>query len=131
MATAKRRGIDELRRGKRWQKKQDAVSHDIETRAAFGARDLDAALDDDVGDDLLRLVFVACHPLLSTEARVALTLRLLGGLTTDEIARAFVVPEPTIAQRIGRAKRAPPDPKVPLEGAPEAGPAAPRRSVLD
>ena len=67
--------------------------------------DLEAALDDDVGDDLLRLVFISCHPVLSTEARVALTLRLLGGLTTDEIARAFLVPEPTIAQRIVRAKR--------------------------
>ena len=74
-------------------------------RAATARRDLDAALDDDVGDDLLRLVFTACHPVLSTEARVALTLRLLGGLTTDEIARAFLVPEPTIAQRIVRAKR--------------------------
>jgi RNA polymerase sigma-70 factor (ECF subfamily) len=115
MATAKRRGIDELRRGKRWQKKQDAVSHDIETRAAFGARDLDAALDDDVGDDLLRLVFTSCHPLLSTEARVALTLRLLGGLTTEEIARAFLVPEPTIAQRIVRAKQKLAESGVPFE----------------
>src|SRR4051812_26651222 len=115
MATAKRRGIDELRRGKRWQKKQDAVSHDIETRAAFGARDLDAALDDDVGDDLLRLIFTSCHPLLSTEARVALTLRLLGGLTTDEIARAFLIPEPTVAQRIVRAKKTLADARVPFE----------------
>ena len=76
-----------------------------EARQRRRCRDLDAALDDDVGDDLLRLVFTACHPVLSTEARVALTLRLLGGLTTDEIARAFLVPEPTIAQRIVRAKR--------------------------
>ncbi len=105
MATAKRRAIDELRRGKRWQKKQDAVIHDIEARAEFSAPDLEAAIDDDVGDDLLRLVFTSCHPLLSTEARVALTLRLLGGLTTDEIARAFLAPEPTIAQRIVRAKQ--------------------------
>src|SRR6478736_7086021 len=96
MATAKRRAIDELRRDKRWQRKQDAITHEIEARAEFSAKDLDAALDDDVGDDLLRLVFTSCHPILSTEARVALTLRLLGGLTTDEIARAFLVPEPTI-----------------------------------
>src|SRR6187399_3234437 len=115
MATAKRRAIDELRRGKRWQRKQDAISHEIEARAEFSAKDLDAALDDDVGDDLLRLVFTSCHPVLSTEARVALTLRLLGGLTTEEIARAFLVPEPTIAQRIVRAKRTLADEKVPYE----------------
>ena len=115
MATAKRRAIDELRRGKRWQRKQDAISHEIEARAEFSAKDLDAALDDDVGDDLLRLVFTSCHPILSTEARVALTLRLLGGLTTDEIARAFLVPEPTIAQRIVRAKRQLADSQVPFE----------------
>ena len=105
MATAKRRAIDELRRNKRWRQKQDAIGHEIDSRAEAAAPDLDAALDDDVGDDLLRLVFTACHPILSTEARVALTLRLLGGLTTEEIARAYLVPEPTIAQRIVRAKR--------------------------
>ena len=77
--------------------------------------DLDAALDDDVGDDLLRLIFTACHPVLATEARVALTLRLLGGLTTEEIARAFLVPEPTVAQRIVRAKRTLADAQVPFE----------------
>src|SRR6187402_1061250 len=115
MATAKRRAIDELRRGKRWQRKQDAISHEIDARAEFSAPDLDAALDDDVGDDLLRLVFTSCHPILSTEARVALTLRLLGGLTTDEIARAFLVSEPTIAQRIVRAKRTLSDSRVPFE----------------
>jgi len=115
MATAKRRAFDELRRGKRWQRKRDAISHEIEARAEFSAKDLDAALDDDVGDDLLRLVFVACHPVLSTEARVALTLRLLGGLTTDEIARAFLVSEPTISQRIVRAKRTLADAHVPFE----------------
>ncbi len=115
MATAKRRAIDELRRGKRWQGKQDAVTHEIETRAESTALDLDAALDDDVGDDLLRLVFTSCHPILSTESRVALTLRLLGGLTTDEIARAFLTPEPTIAQRIVRAKRQLSDSGVPFE----------------
>src|SRR6187551_3309948 len=115
MATAKRRAIDELRRGKRWQRKQDAISHELDARAEFSAKDLDAALDDDLGDDLLRLVFTSCHPILSTEARVALTLRLLGGLTTDEIARAFLVPEPTIAQRIVRAKRQLADSQVPYE----------------
>ena len=115
MATAKRRAIDELRRGKRWQRKQDAISHEIDARAEFSAKDLDAALDDDVGDDLLRLVFTSCHPILSTEARVALTLRLLGGLTTEEIARAFLVPEPTIAQRIVRAKQKLAESKVPFE----------------
>src|SRR5256714_10398683 len=77
--------------------------------------DFDAAIDDDIGDDLLRLIFVSCHPVLSTEARVALTLRLLGGLTTQEIARAFLVPEPTIAQRIVRAKRTLTEARVPFE----------------
>ncbi len=115
MATAKRRAIDELRRGKRWQGKQDAVTHEIETRAESSVLDLDAALDDDVGDDLLRLVFTSCHPILSTESRVALTLRLLGGLTTEEIARAFLTPEPTIAQRIVRAKRQLSESGVPFE----------------
>ena len=115
MATAKRRAIDELRRRKNWQRKQAAIGYDTETRAEFGAPDLEAALDDDVGDDLLRLVFVSCHPVLSTEARVALTLRLLGGLTTDEIARAFLVAEPTIAQRIVRAKRLLAESQVPFE----------------
>jgi RNA polymerase sigma-70 factor (ECF subfamily) len=115
MATAKRRAIDELRRNQRWQRKQDAVLHEIEARAESSAPDLDALLDDDVGDDLLRLVFTACHPILSTEARVALTLRLLGGLTTQEIARAFLTPETTIAQRIVRAKRQLSESAVPFE----------------
>ncbi len=115
MATAKRRAIDELRRNKRWHQKQDALGYEIETRAEAAAPDLDAALDDDVGDDLLRLVFTSCHPVLATEARVALTLRLLGGLTTPEIARAFLVPEPTIAQRIVRAKRTLAESGVPFE----------------
>src|SRR2546423_11256465 len=93
--------------------------------------DFDAAIDDDVGDDLLRLVFVACHPVLSTEARVALTLRLLGGLTTDEIARAFLVSEPTIAQRIVRAKRTLASEHVPFEVPRGADRLARVSSVLD
>jgi RNA polymerase sigma factor (sigma-70 family) len=105
MATAKRRAIDAMRHGKLVERKQDAVSREIEAQRNATIIDLDAAIDDDVGDDLLRLVFISCHPVLSPEARVALTLRLLGGLTTDEIARAFLVSEPTIAQRIVRAKR--------------------------
>ncbi|HTV17208.1 MAG TPA: RNA polymerase sigma factor [Polyangiaceae bacterium] len=104
MATAKRRAIDELRRRKRVTRKHEEIGVEL-TEKENTAPDLDSALDDDVGDDLLRLVFTSCHPLLSTEARVALTLRLLGGLTTEEIARAFLVPEPTVAQRIVRAKR--------------------------
>ena len=111
MATAKRRAIDVLRRGKRIDRKHEEIAHD----AAPEAPDLVAALDDDVGDDLLRLVFTCCHPILSGEARVALTLRLLGGLTTGEIARAFLVPEPTISQRIVRAKRTLADAAVPFE----------------
>ena len=106
MATAKHRAIDQLRRSATLERKHEelgARARDWSSSAA--GRDLDAALDDDVGDDLLRLIFIACHPVLSTEARAALTLRLLGGLTTDEIARAFLVPEPTVAQRIVRAKR--------------------------
>ncbi|HEX4473498.1 MAG TPA: sigma-70 family RNA polymerase sigma factor, partial [Polyangiaceae bacterium] len=112
-ATAKRRALDELRRRKLLDRKHVELGHAIETDASVP--DVEAALDDDIGDDLLRLVFVSCHPVLSTEARVALTLRLLGGLTTDEIARAFLVPEPTIAQRIVRAKRTLTDKQVPFE----------------
>jgi RNA polymerase sigma-70 factor (ECF subfamily) len=131
MATAKRRAIDELRRNKRWQKKQDAVGHELELRAEFAAPDLDAALDDDVGDDLLRLVFTSCHPILSTESRVALTLRLLGGLTTAEIARAFLTPETTIAQRIVRAKKQLSESGVPFEVPRGAELAARLSSVLE
>src|SRR6266513_7163 len=105
MATAKHRAIDLLRRRKLLERKHEELGYELEVRRQTAAPDIDAALDDDVGDDLLGLVFTACHPVLSTEARVALTLRLLGGLTTAEIARAFLVPEPTIAQRIVRAKR--------------------------
>ncbi|TMB08772.1 MAG: RNA polymerase sigma factor [Deltaproteobacteria bacterium] len=112
MATAKHRAVDLLRRGKRLERKHEELGREVDREMS---PDLDAALDDDVGDDLLRLVFTACHPVLSMEARVALTLRLLGGLTTGEIARAFLVPEPTIAQRIVRAKRTLADARVPFE----------------
>src|SRR2546427_407820 len=115
MATAKHRAIDLLRRNKRLEQKHLELGRELEARQERAAPDLDAALDDDVGDDLLRLVFTACHPVLSAEARVALTLRLLGGLTTEEIARAFLVPEPTVSQRIVRAKRTLAEERVPFE----------------
>ena len=115
MTTARRRGIDELRRNRRLERKHDELGQELERLQEERVDDLEARLDDQVGDDLLRLVFVACHPLLSLEARVALTLRLLGGLTTEEIARAFLVPEPTIAQRIVRAKRTLAEAGVPFE----------------
>ena len=115
MATAKHRAIDHLRRGTRVERKHEQIARELEAEQEMAVPDLDAAIDDHVGDDLLRLVFISCHPVLSTEARVALTLRLLGGLTTDEIARAFLVPEPTIAQRIVRAKRTLADARVPFE----------------
>ncbi|AOO83728.1 RNA polymerase sigma factor [Bosea vaviloviae] len=114
MQAAKHRAIDALRRDKLLQRKHEELGHDSETDA-LAMPDLDAALDDEVGDDLLRLIFIACHPVLSTEARLALTLRLLGGLTTEEIARAFLVPEPTMAQRLVRAKKALADARVPFE----------------
>ncbi len=114
MATAKHRAIDRLRRSKLAERKHEELGRELEVLEQT-VPDLDAALDDDIGDDLLRLVFTSCHPVLSTEARVALTLRLLGGLTTDEIARAFLVPEPTIAQRIVRAKRTLAEQQVPFE----------------
>jgi RNA polymerase sigma factor (sigma-70 family) len=115
MATAKHRAIDQLRRGKMLERKHAELGHELEVRQEAGVPDLDAALDDPVGDDLLRLMFVCCHPVLSTEARVALTLRLLGGLTTQEIARAFLVPEATLAQRIVRAKRTLSEARVPFD----------------
>lgn len=111
MATAKNRAIDTLRKHALHERKHEEIGRDVETVEP----DLVTALDDEIGDDLLRLVFIACHPVLSTEARVALTLRLLGGLTTDEIARAFLVPEPTIAQRIVRAKRTLTEARAPFE----------------
>ena len=97
------------------ERKHEQLGYELEVEQETGQPDLDAALDDQVGDDLLRLVFIACHPILSPEARAALTLRLLGGLTTEEIARAFLVPEPTIQQRIVRAKRTLSDSRVPFE----------------
>ena len=114
MATAKRRAIDHFRRAKMLERKHRELGREEQEREAV-VPDLDEALDDPVGDDLLRLVFVACHPVLSTEGRVALTLRLLGGLTTDEIARAFLVPEATVAQRIVRAKKTLAAAAVPFE----------------
>lgn len=115
MATAKHRAIDQLRRRGRFEDKREELARTIEAEWDMAAPDLDATLDDEIGDDLLRLLFIACHPVLSTEARVALTLRLLGGLTTAEIARAFLVPEPTVAQRIVRAKRTLAEARVPFE----------------
>ena len=115
MAIAKRRAIDVLRRGPMMDRKHAEIGHELDSRQASPEDELDTAIDDHVGDDLLRLVFISCHPILSTEARVALTLRLLGGLTTDEIARAFLVPEATVAQRIVRAKKNLAEAKVPFE----------------
>jgi RNA polymerase sigma factor (sigma-70 family) len=113
MATAKHRAIDQLRRAQMLERKHDALAEDAAAPTPT-IPDLEGALDEEVGDDLLRLVLIACHPVLSTEARAALTLRLVAGLTTDEIARAFLVPEPTIAQRIVRAKRTLAEARVPF-----------------
>jgi RNA polymerase sigma factor (sigma-70 family) len=115
MATAKHRAIDQLRRRTLLDRKHEQLGYELEERQKSPEPELADAIDDHVGDDLLRLVFIACHPVLSTEARVALTLRLLGGLATDEIARAFLVPEATIAQRIVRAKRTLSEARVPFE----------------
>jgi len=115
MATAKNRAIDRLRRQQRLQRKQEELGRALEAEQEPTVPDLDEAADDDLGDDLLRLMFTACHPVLATEARVALALRVLGGLTTDEIARAFLVPAPTVAQRIVRAKRTLAAARVPFE----------------
>ncbi len=123
MATAKHRAIDQLRRRTMLERKHEELGYELEAQQEMAVPDLDAAIDDHVGDDLLRLMFMSCHPVLSTEAQVALTLRLLGGLTTDEIARAFLVPEPTVAQRIVRAKRTLSEARVPFE--------VPRREELD
>ena len=115
MAAAKNRAIDLWRRNKRLELKHAELGRELQAKQEMAVPDFEAGLDDDIGDDLLRLVFISCHPVLATEARVALTLRLLGGLTTEEIARAFLAPEPTIAQRIVRAKRTLADERVPFE----------------
>src|SRR6266849_4640238 len=131
MATAKHRAIDAWRRNKLLERKHQEFGRELEARKELAVPDFDAALDDTVGDDLLRLVFISCHPVLLPEARVALTLRLLGGLTTDEIARAFLDPEPTVAQRIVRAKRTLSEAHVPFEIPRKADLAARLASVLE
>jgi len=115
MATAKHHAIDQIRRNVRLERKYEEIGRDNEIQQELGAPEQEADTDEDLGDDLLRLIFISCHPVLSKEARLALTLRLLGGLTTDEIARAFLAPEPTIAQRIVRAKRTLAEAHVPFE----------------
>ncbi len=131
MATAKHRAIDLLRRRTLLDRKHEQLGHELEAQQEMAVPDLDAAIDDHVGDDLLRLMFTACHPVLSAEARVALTLRLAGGLTTEEIARAYLVPTATIAQRIVRAKRTLAEAKVPFEVPRGAELAARLSSVLE
>jgi len=131
MATAKHRAIDRIRRNATLERKVEVLGRALEIQQAMAEVDLEAALDDDVGDDLLRLIFTACHPVLSIEARVALTLRLLGGLTTEEIAHAFLVPEATVAQRIVRAKRTLAEARVPFDTPRGAERAARLSSVLE
>jgi RNA polymerase sigma factor (sigma-70 family) len=131
MAIGKRRAVDQFRRQAVLERKQELIGRDLELQQAPVEDEVAAALDDNVGDDLLRLMFIACHPVLSTEARVALTLRLLGGLSTDEIARAFLAPEPTVAQRIVRAKRTLAEARVPFEMPHGAERAARLASVLE
>jgi RNA polymerase sigma-70 factor (ECF subfamily) len=128
MATAKHRAIDHFRRNTRLERKHEELGRELGAKE-MAVPDLDSALDDNVGDDLLRLVFISCHPMLSTEAQVALTLRLLGGLTTEEIARAFLVPEATVAQRIVRSKRTLSEKRVPFE-VPQGGELATRLSSV-
>ncbi len=130
MATAKHRAMDHFRRNLRLERKHEELGRDLEEKE-LAVPDFNAALDDNIGDDLLRLVFVSCHPVLPTDARVALTLRLLGGLTTEEIARAFLVPEPTVAQRIVRSKRTLTEKRVPFEVPRGADLAARLASVLE
>jgi RNA polymerase sigma-70 factor (ECF subfamily) len=129
MAAAKHRAIDRLRRSKLLQRKHEELGRELEVQQEMAVPGFDDALDDDIGDDLLRLIFTSCHPILSTEARVALTLRLVGGLTTEEIARAFLVPEPTVAQRIVRAKRTLAKERIPFE-VPHSGELAARLSSV-
>ncbi|WP_206370434.1 RNA polymerase sigma factor [Solimonas marina] len=131
MTTAKRHGIDLLRHRQMQGRKADALTREIEAQLLDAQTGTDPDLDDHIGDDLLRLIFTACHPLLSREARIALTLRVLGGLSTDEIARAFLVPEPTIAQRIVRAKRSLADAQVPFAQPPREALAERLASVLE
>ncbi|GAB2951614.1 RNA polymerase sigma factor [Nonomuraea fastidiosa] len=131
MTTAKHRAIDRFRRRDTYERKLREVGRDLELRAHLAEHDLDAALDDHIGDDLLRLVFTVCHPVLPAEGRIALALRVLGGLTTEEIARAFLVPEPTVGQRISRAKRALAAKKVPIELPPPQELPARLASVLE
>ena len=131
MAAAKHRAIDYFRRNKMLDRKHEAIGHDARAAQEASTPDFDTALDDPVGDDLLRLIFTACHPVLTTEARVSLTLRLLGGLTTEEIARAFLASEPTIAQRIVRAKKTLSKAQVPFEVPRGAELAARLSSVLE
>src|SRR5271156_5925453 len=115
MATAKNRAIDHFRRSKLLERKHEELGRELKSQQDVAMANFDANLDNDIEDDLLRLVFVSCHPVLSTEGRVSLTLRLLGGLTTQEIARVFLVPEPPVAQRIVRAKRTLTEARVPFE----------------
>jgi RNA polymerase sigma factor (sigma-70 family) len=131
MATAKHRAIDALRRGSTLERKQEELARELELERDGAGPDVDATIDDYVGDDLLRLMFLTCHPVLSKEARTALTLRLLGGLATDEIARAFLVAEPTVAQRIVRAKRTLAAAHVPFELPPREELGARLASVLE
>lgn len=131
MATAKHRAIDRFRRDERFSRKLEEIGRDVQFREATVASRIDDELHDDFGDDLLRLIFTACHPVLTREGRLALTLRLLGGLTTEEIARAFLVPVPTIGQRIVRAKRTLAEARVPFEVPTGAERAARLQSVLE
>src|SRR5262249_3399113 len=131
MATAKHRAIDRLRRHKLMDRKHELLGRSLQLEEELEAPDVEAKLDQQIEDDLLRLMFIACHPALSTDARVALTLRLLGGLTTDEIARAFLVTEPTIAQRIVRAKRTLAEAHIPFDVPPAEERAARLSTVLE
>ena len=131
MATAKHRAIDLFRKRTLMERKHAELGNELQVLHETAIPDLDAALEDDVGDDLLRLIFICCHPVLSIDARVALTLRLLGGLTTEEVARAFLVSEPTVAQRIVRAKRTLAEARVPFEMPSGAGRTARLLSVLE
>src|ERR1043165_9592020 len=131
MTTAKHHAIDLIRRNVRLDRKYEEIGRDLEIQKELGLPETEVNTDEDIGDDLLRLIFIACHPILSKDARLALTLRLLGGLTTDEIARAFLVPEPTIAQRIVRAKRTLAEAHVPFEVPIGSGRAARLSSVLE